>query len=96
MYLATWKIWCKQCTGQAIYRFLIRWNHYKSKGRAFDENKRCMQKCSYSRFENEGHNGFPEDVLITLIDKTHGCDHRKRGTFWKHVLRILAPYGLSV
>ena len=40
-----------------------------------------MQKCSYSRFENEGHNGFPEDVLIALIDKTHGCDHRKRGTF---------------
>ena len=55
-----------------------------------------MQKYLYSHFESEGHNGFLEDVPITLIDKTDGSDPKKRETFWMHTLKTLPPYGLNV
>ena len=50
----------------------------------------------YSHFESEGHNGFLEDVSITLIDKTDGSNPTKRETFWMHTLKTLAPYVLNV
>ena len=37
-----------------------------------------MQECLYSHFESEGHNGFLEDVSISLIDKTKGSNPKKR------------------
>ena len=55
-----------------------------------------MQEYLYSHFESEGHNGFLEDVSITLIDKTDGFNPTKRETFWMHTLKTLAPYGLNV
>ena len=39
---------------------------------------------------------FLEDVSVTLIDKTDGSDPTKRETFWMHMLKTLAPYGLNV
>ena len=54
-----------------------------------------MQEHLYSHFESEGHNGFI-DVSITLIDKTDGSDPTKRETFWMHMLKTLASYGLNV
>ena len=44
----------------------------------------------------EGHNGFLEDVSITLIDKTDGSNPTKRETFCMHTLKTLALYGLKV
>ena len=96
MYLATCKICNKQYTGQTTDSFRSRWNNYKSKSRKFDRNEKCMQECLYSHFENEGHNGFLEDVSITLIDKTDGSDPTKRETFWMHTLKTLAPCGLNL
>ena len=55
-----------------------------------------MQKYLYSYFENEWHNCFLEDVSVTLIDKTDGSDPTKRETFWMHMLKTLAPYGVNV
>ena len=40
-----------------------------------------MQEYLYSHFGSEGHNGFLEDVSITLIGKTDGFDLTKRETF---------------
>ena len=37
-----------------------------------------MQEYLYSHFESEGHNGFLEDVSISLIDKTKGFNPMKR------------------
>ena len=34
-------------------------------------------RISYSHFESEGHNGFLEDVSMTLMDKTDGSDPTK-------------------
>ena len=97
VYLTTCKIFNKQYTGQTTDGFRSRWNNYKSKSRKFDKNEKCMQEeYLYSHFESEGHSGFPEDVSITLIDKTEGSDPTKIETFWMHTLKTLAPYGLKV
>ena len=37
-----------------------------------------MQEYLYSHFESEGHNGFLEDVSISLIDKTKCSNLTKR------------------
>ena len=55
-----------------------------------------MQEYLYSHFESEGHNGFLEDVSITLIDKTDDSDPTEREIFWMHAFKTLAPYGLNV
>ena len=73
-----------------------RLNNYKSKSRKFDKNEKCIQQYLYSHFESERHNGFLEDVSITLTDKTDGSDPTKRETFWMHILETLVPHGLSV
>ena len=52
-------------------------------------------KYLYSHFESEWHNGFLENVSITLIAKTDESDPTKRETFWMHTLKTLAPYGLN-
>ena len=54
-----------------------------------------MQEYLYSHFESKRHNGFLEDVSITLIDKTDGSDPTKRDSFWMHTLKTLAPHGLN-
>ena len=96
VYLVTFKICNKQYTGQATDSFRSRWNDYKPESRKLDRNEKYMQEYLYSHFESEGHNGFLEDVSITLIDKTDGSDPTKRETFWMHTLKTLAPYGLNV
>ena len=40
----------------------------------FKRRKLCMQEHLHS----DGHNGFLEDVTITLIDKTDGKDPKNR------------------
>ena len=55
-----------------------------------------MQEYIYSHFESDKHNGFLEDVSITLDDKTDDSNPTKRGTFWMHTLKTLTHYGLNV
>ena len=47
-------------------------------------------------FYSEGHEGFLEDVSITLIDKTDASDPKKRENCCMRTLRNLAPDGLNV
>ena len=68
MYLATCKICNKLYTCQTTDS-LYKWNNYKFKSRKFDKNEKCMQENLCSHFESEEHNGFLEDMSITLIDK---------------------------
>ena len=55
-----------------------------------------MQEHFCSHFESEGHNGFLEDMSISLIDKTDGSYPTKRETFLMHTLKTLTPYGLNI
>ena len=45
---------------------------------------------------SDGHNGFLEDVAITLIDKTDGRDPKNRENYWMRTLKTLAPQGLNI
>ena len=44
----------------------------------------------------EGHNGFLNSVLVTLIDKTDAKNSIKREHYWQHTLKTLASHGLNV
>ena len=52
-----------------------------------------MQEHLHERFYSDGHNGFLEDVTITLIDKTDGKDSKNRENYW---MKMLAPDGLNI
>ena len=43
-----------------------------------------------------GYNHFIDDVSITLIDKTDGCNPTKRKTFYMHTFKALAPYKINI
>ena len=54
-----------------------------------------MQEHLYEHSYSDGHNGFLEDVAITLIDKTDGRDSKNRGNHWMRTLKTLAPNGFN-
>ena len=43
-----------------------------------------------------GHNGFFNNVSITLIDKTDGKNSKKRVDYWRRTLKTYSPFGLNV
>ena len=45
----------------------------------------------YLNIASNEHNGFLEDCLITLIDKTYRADPTRR----EEVLKTVSPYGLN-
>ena len=49
----------------------------------------------YEHFYRDGHNGFLEDVAITLIDKTDGRDPKNRESYGMRTLKMLASDGLN-
>ena len=59
-------------------RFRSGWNSTKFKSKKFDKNEQYMQEYLYSHFESEGHNGFLDDVSVSLIDKTKCSNLTKR------------------
>ena len=54
-----------------------------------------MQEHLFRHFEENGHQGFLQDISITLIDKTDGSNPRKRENFWIDTLNTLHPSGLN-
>ena len=42
------------------------------------------------------HNGFLNNVSITLIDKTAGKNPKKRGDYWRRTWKAYSPFGLNV
>ena len=43
-----------------------------------------------------GHNGFLNNVSITLIGKADRKNPRKREDYWRRTLKTYAPFGLDV
>ena len=85
----------KQYVGETTNNFRYRWNNYRCNARKFERKERCMQEHLFRHFEENGHQGFLQDISITLIDKTDGSNPRKRENFWIDTLNTLHPNGLN-
>ena len=96
IYLLTCKTCSKQYTGETTDHFRYRWNNYKANDRKFQRGEPCMQEHLFEHFYSEGHNGFLDDVSVTLIDKTDGKDPKKREYYWMRTLKTLTPDGLNI
>ena len=81
VYLFTSKTCSNQYTAETTDQFKLRWNNHKSNDRKFKRREPCMQEHLYEYFYSDGHNGFLEDVAITLIDKTDRRDPKNRGNY---------------
>ena len=44
----------------------------------------------------EGHTQFVNDASINFIDRTNPTDPLKREQYWRHTLKALVPYRVSV
>ena len=65
---------CKYCGKQYVTTdsFRYRWNNYENNDRKHSRKESCMQEHLFKHFNSMGHNGFLNNVSITLIDKTDG------------------------
>ena len=55
-----------------------------------------MQQYLHDYFLSKDHDGFLNNVEITLIDRTNPLDPERREEFWRTKLRTLAPLGLKI
>ena len=46
-----------------------------------------MQEHLFKHFSSMGHNGFLNNLSITLIDKTDGKNPKKREDYWRRTLK---------
>ena len=54
------------------------------------------QQFLLNHFLQDGHNGFLEDVEVTLIEQTQASDPTKREYYWMRTLKSLYPDGLNL
>ena len=47
-------------------------------------------------FDSMGHNGFLNNVSMTLINKTDEKNPKKRENYWMRTLISYTPFGLNV
>ena len=78
IYLLSCKCCGKQYVGETTDSFRYRWNNYKDNDRKHSRKESCMQEHLFKHFNSMGHNGFLNNVSITLIDKTDGKNPKKR------------------
>ena len=81
--------------GSTTDTFRYHWNNYKDNNRKAEEGVEHMQADLFEHFASNGDNGFLEDCIITLIDKTDGADSTRRQEYWRRVLETVSPYGLN-
>ena len=89
VYLFTCKTCSKQYTAETTDQFRLRWNNYKYNNRKFNRGEPCVQERLFEHFYSNGHNGFLEDVPITLFDKTDGRDPKNSENYWMRTLKTL-------
>ena len=84
-----------QCVGSTRTPFRLRFNNYKACYGRFRSGSLVPQMGFIRHFSEEGHHGFVEDILVTVIDKLIGKD-RTRESFWQHKLDTFTPWSLNV
>ena len=50
----------------------------------------------FAYFQSLDHNGFLEDMEITLIDKTDPSNWTRHGDFWTDTLKLIIRWGLKI
>ena len=55
-----------------------------------------MQQSLHEHFVQPDHNGFLQDCMIKLIDKTDAKDPTRRERFWIYKLQTFGLKGLNV
>ena len=55
-----------------------------------------MQEHLFKHFNEEGHCGFSDNVSITFIDKTDPSEPLETASYWKSVLKKMAPLILNI
>ena len=68
IYLLTCKQCLKQYVGQTIDDFQYRWKNYEDDNRKYQRSEPCVRR-KIRHFSSLSHNGFLNDVSITLVDK---------------------------
>ena len=86
----------KRYTGETTNQFRLRWNNYKSNDRKLKRGHPYMKYHQYDHFYSDGHNGFLQDVAITLLDTIDGENPKNMKNYWMRTLKTLAPGGLNI
>ena len=92
VYLLACKV-CLKHAGQIVKEFRYMWNNYKNNGCNYQEYGTCMQQYLLEHFFEEGHQGFLEDVSITLIDSPDPSNPSQRANYWRSTLESTVPCG---
>ena len=96
IYLLSCRCCGKQYVGETMDSFRYRWNNYKDNNRKYSRNDSCMQEHLFKHFNSMGHNGFLNNVSITIIDKADGNNPKKREDYWRRTLKTYSHFGLNV
>ena len=82
--------------GKAKIKFCYRFDHYKSKNRAFrKDNRQVPQKLFHTHYCLDDHSDIEDwDFVIFEKCETH-TQLKERETFWQHRLNTLYPIGLN-
>ena len=78
IYLLSCKVCGLQYVGSTTDKFRLRWNNYKENDRKGKRGEEHKQPLVFEHFSSNDHNGFLEDCIITLTDKTDGSDPTRR------------------
>ena len=56
----------------------------------------CMEEHFFKHFNSTGHNGFLNNVSVTLIDKPDDKNPKKREDCWRRTMKTYSLYRLNV
>ena len=96
IYLLSCKCRGKQYVGETADSLRYRWNNYKDNDRKHACKDSFMQEHLFKHFNSKGHNGFLNNVSITLIDKTDSKNPKRREDYWRRTMKTYSPFGLNV
>ena len=96
IYLSSCRCCGKRYVRETSGSFRSRWNNYKDNHRKHSRKESCLQEYLFKHFNRMRHNGFLNNVSITLIDKTNGKNPKKREDYWRETLKTYSPFGLNI
>ena len=86
----------KQYVGETTDNFRYRQNNYKDNDRKHSRKESCIQEHLFKHFNSHGHNGFLNNVSISLIDETDCKNPEKREDYWRRTLKTYSLFVLKV
>ena len=100
IYLLSFRCCGKQYVSETTDSFRYRWvaleNNYQDNDKKYSCKESCMQEHLFKHSNSMWHNGFLNNVSITLIDKTDGKNSKKREDYWRRTLKSYWFFELNV